>query len=188
MVFARRRIPAKGSRGNVPEIKIDGKVLNNVDSITYLGGSLSSSNSPDEEVSNRIAEASAGYGRLPKRAWNERGLKLETKCTVYRAVGLSVLLYGCDSWTLYRRHAKLLDQLHQCCLQRILNIKWYNRVSNVKVILQAQMPSIDALLIQSQLRWSGHLVRMQDNRLPKQLFHCVLTEGHRPACLSKLRY
>ena len=41
------------------------------------------------------------------------------------------------------------------------------------------IPSIDALLTQSQLRWSGHLVRMQDNRLPKRLFYTELVEGHR---------
>ena len=34
----------------MPEIKIDGKALNNVDSFTYLGSSLPSSNSLDEEV------------------------------------------------------------------------------------------------------------------------------------------
>ncbi|KAL8620317.1 hypothetical protein ACOMHN_059917 [Nucella lapillus] len=40
----------------MPEIKIDGKVLNNVDSFTYLGSSLSSSNRLDKEISNRIAK------------------------------------------------------------------------------------------------------------------------------------
>ncbi|KAL8601457.1 hypothetical protein ACOMHN_000399 [Nucella lapillus] len=59
--------PSKGSTANMPEIKIDGKVLNNVDSFTYLGSSLSSSNSLDKEISNRIAKASASYGRLYKR-------------------------------------------------------------------------------------------------------------------------
>ena len=48
------------------------------------------------------------------------------------------------------------------------------------VLLQAQMTSIDALLIHSKLRWSLCLVLMQDNRLPKQLFYGELTEGHRP--------
>ncbi|KAL8570481.1 hypothetical protein ACOMHN_034516 [Nucella lapillus] len=172
----------------MPEMKINGKVLNNVDSFTYLGSSLSSSNSLDKEISNRIAKANASYGRLLKRVWNERGLKLETKCAVYRAVVLTALLYGCESWTVYRRHVKLLGQFHQRCLRRILNMKWYYRVSNVKVLLQAQMPSIDALLTQSQLRWSGHLVRMQDSRLPKQLFYGELTRGHRPRGRPKLRY
>ena len=74
--------PAKGSTANMPEIKIDGKVLNNVDSFTYLGSSLSSSNCLDKEVSNRIAKACASFGRLHKRVWNERCLKIEKKWSV----------------------------------------------------------------------------------------------------------
>ncbi|KAL8565046.1 hypothetical protein ACOMHN_003422 [Nucella lapillus] len=50
------------------------------------------------------------------------------------------------------------------------------------------MPSIDALLTQSQLSRSGHLVRMQDSRLPKQLFYGELTGGHRQRGRPKLRY
>ena len=118
----------------MPEIKIDGKALNNFDSFAYFVSSLSSSNSLGKEVSNRTAKASASYGRLHKRVWNERRLKLETKSAAYRAVILPALLYGCESWTLYRRHVKLLDQFHQRCLRRIVNIKWYNRVSNAKVL------------------------------------------------------
>ena len=77
----------------MPEIKTDGKALNNVNSFTYLGSSFSSSTSLDKEVSNNIAKARASYSRLYEQVWNEKGLKLETKCAVYRAVVLSVLLY-----------------------------------------------------------------------------------------------
>ena len=84
----------------MPEITIDCKALNSVDSFTYLGSNLSSSNSLDKEVSNRIAKASASCGRLHKQVWNEKGSKLEMKCAVYRAVVLTVLLYEDELWTL----------------------------------------------------------------------------------------
>ena len=180
--------PSVGSRKRMPEIQIDGKTLNNADSFTYLGSSLSASNSLDKEISSRIAKASASFGRLRKRVWNERGLRKETKCAVYKAVVLSALLYGCESWTLYRRHIKLLEQFHQRCLRSISNIKWYHRVSNVNVLLQCKMQSIETLTTKAQLRWSGHIVRMQENRLPKQLFYSELSEGHRSRGRPKLRF
>ena len=180
--------PAKTSSSSLPNIQIDGKVLNNVDSFTYLGSTLSSTTSLDKEISSRISKANASFGRLHKRVWKERGLRVDTKCAVYRAVVLTALLYGCESWTLYSRHVKLLEQFHQRCLRQILNIKWFNRVSNVNVLEKAMLPSIEATLIQSQLRWSGHLTRMQDSRLPKQLFYCDLAEGHRGRGRPKLRY
>ena len=180
--------PAKDSAASIPEIKIDGQVLNTVDSFTYLGSNISASGTLDKEISNRIAKASASFGRLYKRVWRNKGLKLETKCTVYRAVVLTALLYGCESWTLYSRHIKSLEQFHQRCLRRIMNIKWYDKVSNVKVLRKANIPSVEALLVNAQLRWSGHLVRMAEDRLPKQLFYSELTGGCRGRGRPKLRY
>ncbi|XP_068703707.1 uncharacterized protein [Montipora foliosa] len=118
-------------------------ILNCVDSFTYLGSSPSSSNSLDKEISTRIAKASASYGRLQKRVWCDRALSIETKCAVYKAVVLSAFLYGCESWTLYRGHIKLLDKFHQRCLRRIKNIKWFKQVTNDKVLQKAKMQSID---------------------------------------------
>ena len=101
--------PAPGTAKKVPEIKIDNQTLKNVDAFTYLGSTLTSNNSLDKEISSRIAKASASFGRLRKRVWDDRGLKIDTKCAVYRAVVLSALLYGCETWTAYRRHTKLLE-------------------------------------------------------------------------------
>ena len=179
---------ARGSTASTPKIKIDGKILNCVDSFTYLGSSLSSSNSLDKEISTRIAKANASYGRLQKRVLCDRGLSIETKCAVYKAAVLSALLYGCESWTLYRRHTKLLDPFHQRCLRRIMNIKWFNKVTNVKVLQKAKTQSIDTQLTLSQLRWSGHLVRMSDDKLPKQLLYSELSEGQRLRGRPTLRF
>lgn len=49
------------------------------------------------------AKASVAFGRLSKRIWNEHGIM-----AAYKAVILTVLLYGSESWTIYRRQiAKL---------------------------------------------------------------------------------
>ena len=180
--------PAPGTTRKDPEIKIDNQTLKNVDAFTYLGCTLTSNNSLDKEISNRIAKASAAFGRLRKRVWDERGLKTETKCAVYRAVVLSALLYGCETWTAYKKHIKLVEQFHQRCLRSILNIRWFHKISNVQVLQRANLSSIEATLSLSQLRWAGHLVRMEDSRLPKQLFYGELSAGKRHTGRPKLRY
>ena len=93
--------PAPATCGTEPSISIDDATLKNVENFTYLGSCLSSDASLDKEITIRLSKASNSFGRLRSRVWNERGLKEETKVAVYRAVVLSSLLYGCESWTCY---------------------------------------------------------------------------------------
>ena len=52
-------------------------------------------------------------------------------------------------------------------LRTILNIKWQDSVSNLQVLDMAESTSIEAMILKSRLRWVGHAIRMEDNRLPK---------------------
>ena len=103
---------------------------------------------------------------------------LTQKLKVYRAVVLTSLLYGCETWTLYRRHLKQLELFHMGSLRTILN-KWQDRVSNLQVLDMAEVTSIEAMILNSRLRWVGHAIRMEENRLPKQMIFGELASGKR---------
>ena len=53
----------------------------------------------------------------------QKGLRLQTKLKVYKAVVLTNLLDGCETWTCYRRHIKALDRFHMRHLRILLKIK-----------------------------------------------------------------
>ncbi len=50
------------------------------------------------------------------------------------------------------------------------------------------MESVEAILVKSQLRWAGHVVRIPDDRLPKAVMYAELTEGQRKQGGQKLTY
>ena len=103
-----------------------------VDKFCYLGCILTSDAKADEDINSRIAKASAAFGRLRNRLWDEHGIRLDTKISMYVAVVLTILLYGCETWTLYRHNIRELDQFHMRCLRRIAHIHWKDKVPNIK--------------------------------------------------------
>ena len=86
--------PAPGKPYVEPNISINNQRLKAVNKFTYLGSTLSRNVVIDDEVNLRLAKASAAFGRLYKNVWNRRGITLDTKLKVYRAVVLTTLLYG----------------------------------------------------------------------------------------------
>jgi len=81
-----------------------------------------------------------------------------------------------------------LDQFHLCCLHKIAGIKWQDGVTNKDVLQICGITGIEALLLKAQLRWAGHIVRMPDDRIPKQVFCGQPAVGIRPHCGTVRRY
>ena len=103
-------------------IKIDDTVLNAVEKFCYLGSVLSQD--IDDDITKYVSAASASFGWLQSRLWNECGISVKTKIDVYCAVVVTTLLYGCESWMTYRRHIRKLDRFHMKCLRQLARIKW----------------------------------------------------------------
>ena len=69
------------------------------------------------------------------------------------AVVLTVLLYACQSWTVYSRHARKLNHFHTQCLRIILSINWQDMVPDTEVLTRAGIPSIHTILQKAQVRY-----------------------------------
>ncbi|KAJ7408048.1 hypothetical protein WISP_122961 [Willisornis vidua] len=108
-----------------------------------------------------------------------------TKISVYRAIVLSALLYESESRVIYRHHLWLLKHFHQRCLR---TIHWTDYMTNVSVLEQAGVSSMEAMLMRTELRWAGHVSRMGDHRLPKIVLYGELATGCRKRGAPKKRY
>ena len=159
-----------------------------LETFTYLGSTLSRTTTIDAEINNRISKASSAFGRLREKVWERRGISLETKLKVYRAVVLTTLLYGSETWTAYRRHEKQLNHFHLRCLRNLLHICWQDKVPDTEVLKQANFPSIITTMRKAQLRWAGHVSRMPDDRIPKQHLYGELCHGKRTVGGQRKRF
>nr|VZI50588.1 unnamed protein product [Spirometra erinaceieuropaei] len=171
--------PNSSTPPNTPQISVNGTQLQVVENFPYLGSTLSSKTKIDDEVANRISKASQAFGRLQSTVCNRHGLQLITKLKMYKAAILSTLLYGAENWTVYTRQARRLNHFHLSCLRRILMLNWQDRIPDTDVLERTGILSIYSMLREMQLRWSGHLVRMADERLSKRLFYGDIAMGSR---------
>ena len=173
--------PAPGKPYREPTITVNGQKLQVVDKFTYLGSTLSRAVHIDDEVTARTAKASVAFGRLctKKNVWERNGIRLDTKLKVYKAVVLPTHLYACETWTVYQRHAKKLNHFHLSCLRKLLKIRRQDKIPDTEVLKKANMQSVHTLLKLAQLRWTDHVTRMPDKRLPKKVLYGELQEGKR---------
>ena len=98
---------------------LDGASLRLVDKFTYLGSSVSST---ENDIDTRLTKAWTAIDRL-SIIWKS-DLTDEMKRSFFQAAVVSILLYGCTTWTLTKRLKKKLDGNYTRMLRAILNKSW----------------------------------------------------------------
>ena len=169
--------PARGNEYVPPSISIEGKQLKAVEHFKYLGGTISNDASADAEITSRIAKATGAFGRLSKRLWTNRNIRLDTKIAVYKAAVVTSLLFGCETWTLKKAHIVRLEKFHQTSLRRIARIRWFDKQTNYQVLDRCKIRSLQSMIDSAHLRWTGHVTRMKDYRIPKALLYGRVKTG-----------
>ena len=99
---------------------LDGTSLKMVDKFTYLGSSVSST---EKDIDTRLTKAWAAIDKLSV-IWKS-DLTDKMKRSFFQADVVSILLYGCTTWTLKERLEKKLDGNNTRMLQTILNKSWW---------------------------------------------------------------
>ena len=98
---------------------------------------------------------------------------------VYRTMVSQVLLYGSHSWSLTAAQLEWLEVLQRHQLRRILGVQLSDRLSNEDVLQRCQQPTVAAQLHQRRGHWIGHVLRMDDGRIAKQLLYSSLAGRRR---------
>ena len=96
---------------------LEGTSLKLVDKFTYLGSSVSST---EKYIDTRLTKAWTAIDKL-SIIWKS-DLTDKMNRSFFQAVVVSILLYGCTTWTLTKRLEKKLDGNYTRMLRAILNV------------------------------------------------------------------
>ena len=133
----------------------DGTSLKLVDKFTYLESSVSST---EKDIDTRLTKARTTIDRL-SIIWKS-DLTDKIKRSFFQAAVVSILLYGCTTWTLTKRLKKKLDGNYTRMLRAILNKSW--RQYPTKHQLYGHLPPITKTIQVRRTRHAGHCWRSKD--------------------------
>ena len=134
---------------------LDGTSLKLVDKFTYLGSSVSST---ETDINTRLTETGTAIDRL-SIIWKS-DLTDKRKRSFFQAAVVSILLYGCTTWTLTKRLKKKLDGNYTIMLKAILNKSW--RQHPTRHQLYGHLPPITKTIQVRRTRYAEPYWRSKD--------------------------
>ena len=102
-----------------PQIRIDGTKRNAVEHFTYLGSVISNDATVSKDLDNRLSNTAVPSEDC-QRVWHNNSFRLSTKIQAHRTVAVPTLLYGAETWVLYRKQIRLPERFRKRCLRSIL--------------------------------------------------------------------
>ena len=126
-----------------------------VDKFAYLGSSVSST---EKDIDTRLTKAWTAIDRL-SMIWKS-DLTDKMKRSFFQAAVVSILLYGCTTWTLTKPLEKKIDGNYTRMLRAILNKSW--REHPTKHQIYGHQPPITKTIQVRRTRHAGHCWRSMD--------------------------
>ena len=126
--------------------------LENVPDFKYLGALMVST---EKDVKARKAATWRACSKLG-RIWKS-SLPRQFKQRLFAATVESVLLYGCEAWTVTTKLAKELDGCYTRLLRTAFNVHWSQHMTNKE--LYGNLPKVSEKIRERRLRFAGHSCR-----------------------------
>ena len=90
---------------------------------------------------------------------------------MYRALVVSVSLYGSEAWATTLADRRRLDVFFDMrCQRRFLRVFWQQHISNHSIRERTKQPTASSILRQRRLRWFGHIHRMPSSLPARRVY------------------
>ena len=119
----------------VCNILCKGERIKQVDTFKYLGFTITPDARCDTEI-KKIALSKDTFTKM-KSIFTNRNIKVYAKINNLKAYIWSILLYGCECWTLTKDLERRLEAAEMWYIRRGMRISWTEKKSNEEVMEMA---------------------------------------------------
>ena len=180
-------MPITKKDGEWPIVSHNGKEIEIVKNFVYLGSELEAKGGSDLEIKRKIAMAGSIFNRLHTKIFKRHDIGMKTKLRILNTCVIPILIYGCESWTIKKELEKKIIATENKWLRRILRIGYKEHITNEEVRERTLQPSIMEVIRKRRMKWTGHILRMEEIRNPKRIFN-YKPEGRRSKGRPKRRW
>ena len=116
-----------------------------------------------------------------------RDITLPTKVHLVKAMVFSVIIYGCEIWTIKKAECQRIDAFELWCWRRVLRVPWTARRSNQSILKEISLGcSLEGPMLKLKLQYFGHLRRRADSL--EQTLMLGKIEGRRRRERQRMRW
>jgi hypothetical protein len=162
----------------------------NVAQFRYLGTTVTIQNFIQEEIKKSLYSGNACYHSV-QNLLSSHLLSNSIKIRIYKRIILSVVLYGCETWSLTLREEHRLRVSEDRVLRRIFGLKRHEETRGCRKLHNEELhslypsPSIIRIIKSRRMRWAGHVARIGTKRNATTCEYPInLFTNQNPVCKS----
>lgn len=152
------------------QLKLDNKIIDRVDKVTYLGTVISDNLKSKSHILNRIALSFAGVSRLNKETlFDSIQLNPNVKFQQYKTYIRPLLTHGLENLVLYKKEIRQLQSTETGIILRNLNLPPRLRTSLLLMLLKLQK-----ITNKNKAFKSAFFIRLLNNDYTRELIEELL--------------
>ena len=115
--------------GPITSWQMDGETVDTVSDFIFWGFKITADGDCSHEIKRRLLLGRKVMTNLDS-IFKSRDITLPTKVRLVKAMVFSVVMYGCESWTVKKAERRRIDAFELWCWRRLLRVPWIARRSN----------------------------------------------------------
>ena len=115
--------------GHITSWQIDGETMETVTDFIFLGSKITADGDCSHEIKRHLLLGRKAMTNLDS-ILKSRGITFPTKVRLVKTMAFSVVMYGCESWTIKKAEHQRIDAFELWCWRRLLRVPWTARRSN----------------------------------------------------------
>ena len=138
--------------------EIGGETVETVSDFIFLGSIITADGDCSQEIKKHLLLGRKAMTNLDS-ILKSRDITLPTKVCLVKAIVSSVVMNGCESWTIKKTERQRIDAFELWCWRRLLRVLWTERRSNQSILKEISPEySLEGLMLKLKLQCFGHLL------------------------------